>query len=1241
MPHEVSDPDLRSSSEDEGSRSEDEFGPVPAVRLRLKRPDELPGESAKLLPAPTPAPAPIPSAPAPRGPVPPTPVQPPRHGPTRALVTTDGTAPPPAGANAVEAPTHPEGGVTAAARGDEEHRLVPRSASPSVDAAAVLELACPVVPAEIWAKKELQRDKNTGYWETDLFFPGQKDKRIKDPLDHRSVRAVAQYVCYSSRCKNGDCCSKLGELDVMQLRQSVNNGSVMASASDPQKLSAIVQEARDDSVAGGFRPVKIGFREGSPVDVCLPAWALLAGYTGATLKKALSASAEPTRPAATCSAPSVSAREREQSALSTCRAYIHNIVCAAHEMQPVASLGSTTGKETVVNKQSWAVKFNKMKDWFRAPPRNAEPPNVTMPQFKRLWNEETQLKERKASSHSKCDICANIDAEMNRLTGNNTAVAVRKRDLLRHAQALHEKNHLGERSEMDYACLRAVVDPHSIWTIMADAATQRNFALPRVLKRRAKELQGLPFFGLKLMATYAPGYGFTPFLVHDSMYAGANLMWTVVWLTINAMHARYGFLPDELHLQLDNTSGENKNETMIAIASWLVASGYFKRVRVFFLMVGHTHVIIDQIFGVITKHVKGRELLDVPALERAIDVTMATNSQYEGKPTSMLRALFDFKSFATQDLGGLQPLKYLCGNPVYWDDLGGWNGFHDFLFEGTTDGATLRMRQSTQAAYLDPIQTLKQHPPPHDVVPKLAACKTREEWSRDAKGTKHVRNTIGLCLKHASTVTDAEVLSIRSGWEATFGDVPERVEELRPDLRPVFPWPQRNAPVLEEVLPHLPDDDPQLAELLALNETWSLKIFDRMQNPHVTPMVTTDQPAPELAGRLERMRRLLRGTAKPTASSASSVYPGDWLLVRLQPHAGVQLAHVVTLQGAVSPNSESVSLFANMFEHTPNAEHPKGLFGTFKEAMLPNTARNAKSKMCKQSVKLTRGNIVLYNVRPMGKGASRRLRLLALRVLAETVAEEEYIVPEALPSSHKHDDQLSDDDDAPQDEDSADDGPAKRRSAPRSAPRSAVSGRRTAGICADSSESEEESEGDESEDETGESEAAEEEEEEKEDDEGEEEDAEATNARRCFALELQSGTFAFIDLKGEEEMRDQKYPCGLAYISDVRTEVFEDAGGVGASRTEVLGTVGWYVRNGWHTKGFPASKNAGYTKHILVRQEDNGKKVDRWNVETDYELTDCVVPIPVPRNGAHQSVSFEPAFMKKLAEACENAGVVN
>ena len=109
--------------------------------------------------------------------------------------------------------------------------------------------------------------------------------------------------------------------------------------------------------------------------------------------------------------------------------------------------------------------------------------------------------ERKASSHSKCVTCANLAAQEARLAGYSTFEDNQQRRLLDIAKKKHEENHLGERNEMDYACLRSIVCPRDIWVIMADAATQRNFELPRIKNRRSKQFTNVPFFGLKLMAT--------------------------------------------------------------------------------------------------------------------------------------------------------------------------------------------------------------------------------------------------------------------------------------------------------------------------------------------------------------------------------------------------------------------------------------------------------------------------------------------------------------------------------------------------------------------------------------------------------------------------------------------------------------------------------------------------------------------------------------------------------------------
>ena len=199
------------------------------------------------------------------------------------------------------------------------------------------------------------KDPNTGFWRTEDFFPGQGgDVAIKDPLDHGSVQAVRQYDCRSTRCEHGGCCSKITELEVLQVRQQCNNGRA-TSSSDTARLMAVVRAARDSGVKGGYQTVKIDMAYSNPVHVCLPAWALIAGYTGSAFKKALADVAK--EPLGYSAPPPLLLAPREQEKLQTglVRSYIHNVLCAAHEQQPVAALGSTNGRETVVYKQSWNV----------------------------------------------------------------------------------------------------------------------------------------------------------------------------------------------------------------------------------------------------------------------------------------------------------------------------------------------------------------------------------------------------------------------------------------------------------------------------------------------------------------------------------------------------------------------------------------------------------------------------------------------------------------------------------------------------------------------------------------------------------------------------------------------------------------------------------------------------------------------------------------------------------------------
>eukprot|EP00965_Chrysotila_dentata_P132932 4395452-Pleurochrysis_carterae.AAC.1 len=52
-----------------------------------------------------------------------------------------------------------------------------------------------------------------------------------------------------------------------------------------------------------------------------------------------------------------------------------------------------------------------------------------------------------------------------------------------------------------------------------------------------------------------------------------------------------------LHLQLDNTCGENKNATVIDFLAWLVLNDVFHEAGFFCMMKGHTYSILDQSFS--------------------------------------------------------------------------------------------------------------------------------------------------------------------------------------------------------------------------------------------------------------------------------------------------------------------------------------------------------------------------------------------------------------------------------------------------------------------------------------------------------------------------------------------------------------------------------------------------------------------------------------------------------------------
>ena len=336
--------------------------------------------------------------------------------------------------------------------------------------------------------------------------------------------------------------------------------------------------------------------------------------------------------------------------------------------------GGARELEYVVPRETWEQRALQCEKHFSA---NGHEMVVDRRKLKEAWMAMASFVDKAMKSHSKCDDCAYHDAQWASVIGDTTQHGINTRTILRSAKVCHRALMGTERGELDDAGYRGIVYPPIQLILMADGATQSNYMLPRIRERLPKELARTTLFNCKLYGVYIYGYGMTCYVIHESVGGGANLCCTAIFLAVSDAIAAGRPLPEEMHFQLDNTVGENKCITVFCFAAWIVQRKWAKRVRIFFLTKGHTHVLIDQCFGSITKVIRGRSVLTLDALLESIKETIDRSKKYMGKNVQRLHHLFDFKSFfekAHTNLGGFA--------------TGAFNkdGYHDFHITLNEDG---------------------------------------------------------------------------------------------------------------------------------------------------------------------------------------------------------------------------------------------------------------------------------------------------------------------------------------------------------------------------------------------------------------------------------------------------------------------------------------------------------------------------------------------------------------------------
>ncbi|KAL3699482.1 hypothetical protein R1sor_017504 [Riccia sorocarpa] len=187
---------------------------------------------------------------------------------------------------------------------------------------------------------------------------------------------------------------------------------------------------------------------------------------------------------------------------------------------------------------------------------------------------------------------------------------------------------------------------------------QKKTALPHFSKQ-PKSVDGAALVGVHLVgAMIFHGKLHTrAFLTYNNLKSDSNLTITVLQKILLEWE---GILPPTLYLQLDNTVRENKNNILFAYLAMLLEKKMFTKIKLGFLLVGHTHDFIDQMFSRFSQALRRENAFTMSRLRSVIE------NSYDPKPIiSILTQTWDFKHFIETEPKLFRTLNDITQNQQY------------------------------------------------------------------------------------------------------------------------------------------------------------------------------------------------------------------------------------------------------------------------------------------------------------------------------------------------------------------------------------------------------------------------------------------------------------------------------------------------------------------------------------------------------------------------------------------------
>tara|TARA_R110001592_G_scaffold25888_1_gene97805 strand:- start:190 stop:3027 length:2838 start_codon:yes stop_codon:yes gene_type:complete len=253
----------------------------------------------------------------------------------------------------------------------------------------------------------------------------------------------------------------------------------------------------------------------------------------------------------------------------------------------------------------WEACCEHLDKHYPDPIRKAGKPPISETWFRKLLNEQVHVVIHKHKKFSQCVTCFLFKQLMAKCTNLADKAEIRE----------HRRTHFETvfRERVIYHKTRtyAKENPEEVLSMILDAQTAwrtRGPTLPRDIGSGFPndfEPFGQQLYGCLVHALPGdvehPG-GFYGYMVDDSVKGGGNVTCEIVYETLKKLQEQREVWPPVLDIRLDNTTKDNKNKCVFGFFAWLVLTDVFKKVRVRYLSVGHTHEDIDALFGILMQY---------------------------------------------------------------------------------------------------------------------------------------------------------------------------------------------------------------------------------------------------------------------------------------------------------------------------------------------------------------------------------------------------------------------------------------------------------------------------------------------------------------------------------------------------------------------------------------------------------------------------------------------------------------